>query len=63
VVEAYNPATDTWERKADLPEFRALLSACAVGGKIYAIGGIPILVKVYQEGEKSVFEYNPANDQ
>lgn len=60
LVEAYDPATDTWERKADLPELRALLSANVVDGRIYAIGGVPKLAYVYQEGEKSVFEYNPA---
>lgn len=38
-VEEYNPATDTWTRKADMPTARGFLSASAVNGKIYAIGG------------------------
>ena len=36
---AYHPLTDTWEEEAPMPTARGMLSACAVGGKIYAIGG------------------------
>jgi RNA polymerase sigma factor (sigma-70 family) len=39
VVEEYNPATDTWTRKSDLPTPRLALSTVAVDGKIYVIGG------------------------
>jgi len=39
IVEAYDPATDTWTRKADMPAPRELLSTSVVGGKIYAIAG------------------------
>jgi N-acetylneuraminic acid mutarotase len=60
-VEAYDPATDTWTRKADMPSARELLSTSVVGGKIYAIGG---------QQENSVFRgvfstvemYDPATD-
>jgi N-acetylneuraminic acid mutarotase len=38
-VEQYNPATDTWTLKPDLPAPRTFLSASVVNGKIYAIGG------------------------
>ena len=38
-VEMYDPATDTWERKADMPTARAGVSTVVVDGKIYAIGG------------------------
>jgi len=38
-MEAYDPATDTWTRKADMPTRRWSLGTCAVNGKIYAIGG------------------------
>jgi len=38
-VEEYNPATDTWTKKADMPTARGWLSTSAVNGKIYAIGG------------------------
>ena len=38
-VEEYDPVTDTWTRKADMPTARLGLSTSAVDGKIYAIGG------------------------
>jgi len=38
-VEEYDPLTDTWTKKADMPTARAFLSTCVVDGKIYAIGG------------------------
>ncbi|MHC4301495.1 MAG: Kelch repeat-containing protein [Planctomycetota bacterium] len=38
-VEAYNPETDSWTRKAPMPTPRALLSTSVVDGIIYAIGG------------------------
>ena len=37
-VEMYDPATDTWTQKADMPTPRST-STCVVDGKIYAIGG------------------------
>ena len=38
-VEAYDPKTDTWSRRADMPTPRSHLTVSAAGGKIYAIGG------------------------
>lgn len=40
-VEEYDPATDTWNRKADMPEARGYLdgSSPVVDGKIYVMGG------------------------
>ena len=38
-VEVYDPATDTWTMKADMPTARTFLSTSVVNGKIYAIGG------------------------
>ncbi|MBC8229460.1 hypothetical protein H8E77_07935 [bacterium] len=38
-VEEYDPATDTWTKKANMPTVRCMLSTSAVDGKIYAIGG------------------------
>jgi N-acetylneuraminic acid mutarotase len=38
-VEEYDPATDKWTKKPEMPTARRLLSASAVKGKIYAIGG------------------------
>ena len=58
-VEAYDPATDTWTKKADMPTARQFLSTSAVNGKIYAFGG--------QRGPggadlSTVEEYDPATD-
>jgi hypothetical protein len=38
-VEAYDPMTDTWTRRASLPVAGCALCTSAVGEKIYAIGG------------------------
>jgi N-acetylneuraminic acid mutarotase len=38
-VEVYDPATDTWTQKADMPTKRYHVSTAVVDGKIYAIGG------------------------
>ncbi|MFQ5884659.1 MAG: kelch repeat-containing protein [Thermoplasmata archaeon] len=38
-VEEYDPATDTWTRKADMPTARCLHSTSALNGSIYSIGG------------------------
>ena len=40
-VEEYDPTTDTWTKKADMPSPRGGLSTSVVNGKIYAIGGLP----------------------
>ena len=38
-VEAYDPVTDTWERKADVPTIIHKHATSVVNGKIYVIGG------------------------
>jgi N-acetylneuraminic acid mutarotase len=38
-VDEYDPATDTWTRKADMPTARGHTCTCVVNGKIYVIGG------------------------
>jgi N-acetylneuraminic acid mutarotase len=38
-VEVYDPATDTWAQKADMPTRRCWYNACVVDGIIYVIGG------------------------
>jgi hypothetical protein len=38
-VEEYDPKTNTWTKKANMPTPRVALSTSAVNGKIYAIGG------------------------
>ena len=39
MVEVYDPETDTWERKTDMPTARSNAAVSVVDGKIYAIGG------------------------
>jgi hypothetical protein len=55
-VEEYDPATDTWTKKADIPTARSWLSTRAVDGKIYAIDGWR------STNTSSVEEYDPATD-
>ena len=38
-VEEYDPITDTWLRKADMPTARMSLTTSVLNGKIYAMGG------------------------
>ena len=56
-LDVYNPATNTWEQKADMLTARSVPSTAVANGKIYAVGGwaaggqaiVPInnLVEVY----------------
>jgi len=39
-VEEYDPLTDIWTKKADMPTTRGGLCTASVNGKIYAIGGV-----------------------
>jgi len=41
-IEAYNPITDKWTKKADMPTPRRGFSASVVNGKIYIIGGMSV---------------------
>jgi len=54
-VEAYDPSTDTWTRKADMPTKRSFSSTCVVDGKIYVIGG-------GAPGKSAVEAYDPETD-
>jgi len=58
-VEAYDPATDTWARKADIPTPRAFSTAGVVDGKIYVMGGAQ---GPPYPGFSAVEEYDPATD-
>ncbi|HCO97053.1 MAG TPA: hypothetical protein DIU00_24455 [Phycisphaerales bacterium] len=59
-VEAYDPATDVWTRKASMPTAKQFLSSSVVNGKIYAIGGCgdPYSSNPYA----TVHSYDPATD-
>jgi len=68
VVEAYDPATDTWTQKAPLPypinlmtrkaEGRQWLAAAACNGKIYTFGGS----NIYGEVRDTIDVYDVATD-
>ena len=68
-VEMYDPETDTWEGKANMPTVRSNASVSVVDGKIYAIGGSKIK-KIQRPGGFSteseelptVEMYDPATD-
>jgi hypothetical protein len=55
---AYDPATESWTKRADMPTARFGLSACVVDGKIYAVGGCTDGYQSY----KRVEVYDPATD-
>ena len=64
-VEEYDPATNNWTKKADMPTARELLSTSVVNGKIYAIGGVrqsPVSGGVQQIPVRTVEEYDPVTD-
>jgi RNA polymerase sigma factor (sigma-70 family) len=56
-VEAYDPATDTWTKKADMSVTNSALSTCAVDGIIYVIGGCSNFRTL-----STVEAYNPKTD-
>ena len=55
-VEVYDPETDTWTRKTDMPTARCGMGTVVVAGKIYTIGGLAAngkimnVVEVYDPG-------------
>ena len=58
LVEEYDPVTDIWTKKSDMPTARWYFSTSVANGKIYAIGGIG-------QGNvrlSLVEEYDPATD-
>ena len=59
-VEMYDPSTDTWTQKADMPTARAYLSTAVMDGKIYAIGGASIFNE--QHRLETVEIYDPSMD-
>ena len=59
-VEMYDPATDTWTQKTDMPTVRSYLSTSVMDGKIYAIGGMSATNE--QSRLETVEVYDPATD-
>jgi N-acetylneuraminic acid mutarotase len=63
-VDAYDPETDRWERKANLPEPKGGSGVCALDGKIYVSGGYSGPTDADGQGfyYKSVYMYDPDTD-
>ena len=64
LVEVYDPLTNRWEKRADMPTARGMTDAVVVDGKIYVLGGYtwrmaPGLAERYV---RSIEEYNPKID-
>lgn len=59
-VEAYNPQTDTWETKANMPTARGNLATVSWNNKIYAIGGFTSASGISATDKVEV--YNPQSD-
>ncbi len=60
-VDVYDPQTDSWELKANLPEPVGGHGICALDGKLYVTGGFSgseSSIQLY----KSVYMYDPATD-
>src|SRR5262249_34189254 len=58
VVERWDATTDTWSVRAPLPRPLHHVGAAAVGGILYAIGGLDDAF----EGVDTMFAYDPAAD-
>ena len=58
-IQAYDPATDSWAVKANLPTARNWTACAAVNGKIYVIGGDTTFLSTPL---KTVSEYDPKTD-
>ena len=64
-VEAYDPTTDKWTKKADIPTKRLWVTLSVVDGKIYAIGGQTLVERRGRKIAKTVKAievYDPAAD-
>ena len=58
-MDEYDPATDIWTRKADMPSPRLYISTSSMDGRIYVIGGAisPVAAPL-----SIVEEYDTASD-
>jgi N-acetylneuraminic acid mutarotase len=56
----YDPARDTWEQRAPLPQGLSHVGVAALGGKLYAIGGFTNIV--HMGPQDLAFVYDPKMD-
>ena len=58
-VEVYDPQTDSWEKKADMPAAKAGAAMAILNGKIYIFGGTD---SDLGDGSTSIYVYDPVKD-
>ena len=61
-VEAYDPRTDTWTKKKEMPISRFYFGLGVVAGKVYLIGGTTGLGEGQEQRMDRVDIYDPATD-
>ena len=61
-VDAYDPRTDTWTRKGDMPVSRIYFGLGVVAGKVYLMGGNEGLDLALEQRMDRVDVYDPATD-
>ena len=61
-VEEYDPATETWTTKSEMPTARVCHHASVVDGKIYVIGGSDASTPDDRSHVRTVEVYDPATD-
>ena len=63
LVEVYDPLTERWEPRADMPTKRGWINVAVVDGKIYVIGGYILLEQglglAVDRFSRRIEEYNP----
>ena len=61
-VEEYDPSTDTWTTKSEMPTARVCHHASVVDGRIYVIGGSDASTPDDRSHVRTVEVYDPATD-
>lgn len=64
LVEVYDPLTNRWEKRANMPTKRERMGTAVVGGKVYVIGGHVLLqgVGIADRFITTIEAYNPKID-
>ena len=61
-IEAYQPKTNRWRKKSDMPNLRTDFSMVVVDNKIYLIGGYSIALERFDGYLKTVEVYDPETE-
>ncbi len=57
-TEEYNPITNSWSKKSDIPKEKIKHATCVLNGKMYVFGGFKALTDT--TGSTDVFMYEPS---